>query len=715
MQYVGLEGLAPQDLIVDGVIHRFKPTGDKRDSGWYVLHYFRTDAGQDLITGAFGNWKDDIKETVQLEGLKQLSTKERARLQAEQQHKAEVIKHARAEAAEIAAERARNIWQDLPDNGACGYLNQKKVRAFGLRFSRGGIAIPLRNIAGIVRGLQFIFPSDEGFIKKFLSDIDPTGCFHLIGEIDYDGPLLVCEGYATGATLYKAKSWPVAVAFNAGNLLPVAQALRAGYPKTKILIAGDDDIWTPNNPGRTKAQAAAATVEGLSIFPRFTEPAGKTDFNDLYVAEGLEAVQEQLDGAFSDAKNWRKDLHKNKDDKVTGTLPNIATILLNDDRWRGVLAYCEFSYRIMKLRPPPFGDSETGEWSDADTLQLRIWLSENYRISTRTNETDDAVLVASKKHRYHPVRNYLEGLKWDGISRVPCWLPMYLDTPGTDYDQAIGKKFLIAAVARVMEPGCKMDYVLILESMQGVKKSTVLDVLARPWFSDTHFDIGHKDGYQQMQGTWLYELAELDNFNKAESTRAKQFFGSQQDRFRPSYGRRVQDFARQCVFVGTTNLSSYLKDPTGNRRYWPVMCGAVDIEALRRDRDQLWAEAYYLYQRNEIWWPTETEEVLFGEEQEKRFNADIWEDLIVEWINDAVQQKMNSFRGAEIFVGALKMDPSQMKPPEQMRLGMIMHRLGWGKKRRRVSKGYGEGNRVYTYERPLEDRIPSDKTPEDDF
>lgn len=709
MAEIGLSGLTVPDLIVDGTIHRFKPEGDKRENGWYVLFRYRTREGEELITGAFGSWRDGSKATVKLESGYKFDPEERDRYQTQLAEKRALANQAAAEVAEQAAERARGIWNSLPDQGGSDYLTHKKrVPGYGLRYSRGGVVVPMRNVQGVLRGLQFIRKDGADFIKKNLSGIDPKGCFHLIGNIKPDGPLVIAEGYSTGATIHKATDWAVAVAFTAGNLEAVAARLREAYPHAKLIIAGDDDRWNRRNDGRTKAQATAHAVKGVAVLPHFPEPpAGKTDFNDLYLAYGLEIVTEQLEAVLTNQPNWREKLLKNKQGAVTGALKNINHILQNDPAWAGVIGYDEFSYRIMKLKPPPWPGAETGEWNDFDGINLRLWLSNTYGVAARANDADDGVLAASLMHKFHPVRDYLHSLEWDGIERVDYWMPHYLDTPGTDYDRAIGRKFLIAAVARVMQPGCKMDYVLILESLQGIKKSTVLSTLANPWFSDTHFELGSKDGYQQMQGVWLYELAELDSFNKAESTRAKQFFGSQQDRFRAAYGRRVQDFARQCVFIGTTNLSSYLKDPTGNRRYWPVCCGQVDIAALSRDRDQLWAEACLLYQQGENWWPSDTEDELFREEQEKRFQVDVWEDLIFNYLNDPEREAQNTFTGAEIFEKALRLEPSQMKHPEITRLGQIMHRLNWLKSRPMV-KTRGGNRRTYVYNRPPEDRMKSD-------
>lgn len=711
MVAAGIPGLGRLDLIVDGKIHRFKPDGERKDHAWYVLFEFITDKQESLITGAFGSWKLDFKMTVSPAGAS-LSRAERHRLQAEQVEKAEAAKAEKAKLSAETAQRACRIWGSLMLNGKSEYLEAKKIPKVGVRFGAGGrFAVPMRNADGELVNLQFI-GSDN---KRFLTGGQVSGCFHTLGKIKPEHPLIVCEGYATAATLHKALDWPVIVAFNAHNLESVALILRKRRPSQQIVIAADMDIWTKGNPGHTRAQMAARRACAVVVLPEFKQPQDKTDFNDLYLDEGLEVVAEQVNAALVAMPDWRDHLACTKDGKVSATIANVFEILMHDTVWRGVLAYCEFSNRIVKRIRPPYG-GKPGEWLDADTAQLRIWLSPRYGISVRKNDVQDAVLVASKKNAFHPVREYLEGLEWDGIERVDYWLSLYLNADGDDYQRAVGKKFLIGAVARVMEPPVKMDNVLILESLQGVRKSTVLSILAgKDWFSDTYFAIGNKDGYQQMQGVWIYELAELDSFNKVESTRAKQFFGSESDRYRVSYGYRAEPFPRQGVFVGTTNNDSYLKDPTGNRRYWPVKCGDVDIEALARARDQLWAEALHLYRQGVQWWPSAEEKPIFEEQQEARYNGDAWESLIGEWVNSPEQRASNLFTAADIMEGALKMQAVHMKPREQQRIGMIMHRLGWTKTRVRRKDEPGNYDRIYKYKRPWEDQLKPDCESEDPF
>jgi predicted P-loop ATPase len=207
----------------------------------------------------------------------------------------------------------------------------------------------------------------------------------------------------------------------------------------------------------------------------------------------------------------------------------------------------------------------------------------------------------------------------------------YCGAAEDDYTRLAGSKFLIGAVARVMRPGCKMDNVLILEGPQGRWKSTAFSILAGAWFGDTPFAIGDKDAYLQMRGNLIYELAELDGFSRTESSRAKAFFSSRYDTFVPKYVAWAIKVPRQLVFAGTVNHGTYLRDTTGNRRYWPVKIERADIEELARDRDQLWAEACTRFAEGGRWWVEESERPLFELEQELRYVGDAYEDLIREW------------------------------------------------------------------------------------
>jgi len=449
-----------------------------------------------------------------------------------------------------------------------------------------------------------------------------------------------------------------------------------------------------------------------------------TDFNDLHLSHGIDAVQQQifssLDSAQTPARrepflggedlsqyppeqaappddSWQQLVLRTKDGVVKACSGNVELILRNDERWKNALGYCDFSYRVIKHHAP-MPDMQAGEWEDADTARVIIWLAHNFRLTVSKNHVQEALIVVAQKARFHPVRDYLSGLVWDGRSRLNDWLKKAMNSPvDEEYLALAGKKFLIGAVARVMHPGCKMDNVLILEGEQGKGKSTIVSILFGDWYSDAPLPLGDKDAYQNIQGVWGAELAELDSFNKAESTTAKMFFSQVRDRYRPSYGHTAQDFPRQCVFIGTTNQEEYLKDYTGNRRYWPVTCLALNTKWIKQHHDQLWAEALHFYQAGEKWWPDDDEVKLFIEEQDKRLQIDPWQYPIEFYLRSVDQSWVTADM---VLVGAIKKDNGTHTRADQNRLAPMMKLIGWHKRRKTVVDIDGSRRQRHVYVRP---------------
>lgn len=462
--------------------------------------------------------------------------------------------------------------------------------------------------------------------------------------------------------------------------------------KRYCFVVQDGSVWDSELEAQIKKSAFNDLV-GKPLADEWRAHLDRLDINQADIqAVKIKRAREKREALYTEDERWRFKFILNDNGEIKADIGNAKLVLENDPAWRGVLGYCDFSYRVLKRSLPPFPNSSVGEWTDADTDRFRIWLAENYRFTPKTADALGAVVVVAEANRFHPVREYLTGLVWDRVPRLERWLHSYMGAEANAYSALAGKMFLIGAVARVMRPPVKMDTVLIFEGLQGLGKSTALKILGGEWFTDTPLVLGDKDGFQQMQGVWIIELAELDSFNKADHTRAKQFFGSQVDRYRPSYGRLTQTFARQCVFAGSTNQDTYLRDATGNRRYWPVACTCVLAKELEADRDQLWAEAFHRYNEGESWWPAEENRTLFEEQQDKRFDTDVWEELIYTWLMSTTKNRVLI---SEIMSEALSMDAAQMKPPEQKRVGHIMAHLGWEKVRARVPNGRETG-----YERP---------------
>ena len=385
---------------------------------------------------------------------------------------------------------------------------------------------------------------------------------------------------------------------------------------------------------------------------------------------------------------WEDQFERDSYGKPKATVRNTELVLRFDDDWQGVLGFCELSYRIIKKKLPPMPHSVVGEWADEDAAALRVWLAHKYRFTPSHGDVTDALIVVARAHRFHPVRDYLNGVVWDGRCRLDTWLKVAFGATDDDrYLTIVGNKALVGAVARVMKPGCKMDNVVILEGEQGRGKSVAIAILFGDWFSDSPLPIGDKEAYQLIQGKWGYELGELDSFNKAEVTALKQFFSQQVDRFRPSYGRFASDHPRQTQFWGSTNQDAYLRDYTGNRRFWPVYCAWVDREWVKVNRDQLWAEALQRYRDGHQWWVSrdtdddETNHQVVTDAQDARLQRDPWEDLLRPWLADTYRKDLSS---AEILKDCIGIDGAHMQPAQMNRLGPIMRSLGWRSTRKRI-------------------------------
>lgn len=456
-----------------------------------------------------------------------------------------------------------------------------------------------------------------------------------------------------------------------------------------------------------------------------------TDFNDQMIADGRDSLRNHLKQDFSshavkqtqstaaaqpsgrdisqedeiplpddlppefaevDNDEWRDMFERTRDRGLKASVKNITLILQHDERWQKVIAYCDFSYRILKLTKPPMPHCDAGEWDDSDTAALRVWTSHQYGFTPSHADIADALVVVGRSRRFHPVQDYLNGLHWDGEHRLKTWMLKALGaTDNERYLEVIGPCFMIGAVARVMRPGCKMDNVMILEGPQGKGKSTIVEALFGDWFSDAQLMIGDKDAYQVIQGVWGFELAELDSFNKSETTTLKQFFSQRIDRFRPSYGRHAVNFPRQTVFMGTTNQDAYLRDYTGNRRFWPAYCSKLNLQWVRDNRDQLWAEAAQLFKNNIQWWVSEDDLAVVIDAQDARLQRDPWEDKLRAWLPGLTVPHISS---ATILEDCLGIDGAHMQQMHMNRLAPIMKSLGWETKRIRVSDPFNSKKKI---------------------
>ena len=333
------------------------------------------------------------------------------------------------------------------------------------------------------------------------------------------------------------------------------------------------------------------------------------------VADRMAEAEADFNDPPEATEDWLKLLKITDKGVIAQTIDNVIIILSHDPRLADRLAYNEMSHSIEVRQSLPWRKvTSPTQWSDADDSALRHYLERYYGISTK-DKIFDAVNVVAQQNQYHPVRDYLDSCTWDGVPRVDTLLIDYLGAEDSAYTRAVTRKTLTAAVARIYRPGCKFDYMLTLRGRQGIGKSTILAKLGGEWFSDTFSTMQGKEAYEQALGVWLVEVGELAGMRKAEAETIKLYISKQSDRFRPAYGRRTQEFPRQCIFIGTTNETQFLRDTTGNRRFWVV---DTPNDAERNLWEELtpetvrliWAEAVEFYKAGEpLYLPRELEAV----------------------------------------------------------------------------------------------------------
>ena len=398
-------------------------------------------------------------------------------------------------------------------------------------------------------------------------------------------------------------------------------------------------------------------------------------------------------------------------------MANVTLILSNDEHWlhadnAPLLAWNSFRNQISLRGLAPWSSAYSGAhaktWEDEDNDRLVTWLGLKYQIKATPAVCFSAARMVAQAHRFHPIQQMLEQLPpWDGTFRLGTWLVTYLGaiTRGADpqYLAEVGTWALVSLVARVMAPGCKVDTMLILEGLQGKGKSMLLEILAG--LSDyllvlNGVELGTKESLELLRGKWVVEMAELDSLNRSEANAAKAFITKGTDTYRPAYGREAKDYVRQCVFFGTTNRAVYLQDETGGRRYWPVLCTLLDLKGFKAARDQLLAEAFFLWQamasgeiERQRWPITDAQVERCHEEQEARRVADPWEELIAIYLS---KQSLQEVTIAQLLTEALKIPEGRQSRSDSIRVGLVLQTLHW-----KISgRLHRTGPRLYLPEQP---------------
>ena len=389
----------------------------------------------------------------------------------------------------------------------------------------------------------------------------------------------------------------------------------------------------------------------------------------------------------------------------------VIACLEHDPLLCNVLGLNQLSNSIDARLAWPWPHGKAGPITGSIDLMLGSYLTTTYGLpSIPRAALMEAIESVAHGRPFHPIREWLQSLQHDGKTRIDGWLiyalgesPQTLAAPLCEYLRLVGRFWLLGMVNRVMEPGCKFDYCPVLEGPGGFRKSTLVEALASPaYFSDTHFDVSRgKEGQEQVQGLWLYEIAELANFGKAEIGLIKAFITAKVDRYRPSYGRVVESFARQCLLAGTTNDKKYLKDRTGNRRFWPVPVGKViNIDFVVKYRERLFAEAYALHLEGAAFTPSPADEArLFVPMQESRLIETAVISQIMALLTRAVTTEgtssvvncLTEFVTMAEMCAALSVDPAKATPGTQAEIRGFFEHEGWEycKKQRNGVRAHG--------------------------
>ena len=395
---------------------------------------------------------------------------------------------------------------------------------------------------------------------------------------------------------------------------------------------------------------------------------------------------------------WKSSLQTKRNGDNYASLANAILVLANDPDWKGVLAFDEFIGDIVTCKLPPWpkhsrpAKFKIGDWTENDTANAAAWLDLNYNMyGIPTYIVGQALKVVAACKIVHPLRDWANTLKWDRKHRLDTWLCRIAGCEDTPYVRAIAKNYLIGAIARIYKPGAQVDSMPVFEGRQGVRKTSMLRTLfGEEWFMSFTGTIGDKDSYQVLLRKWGVEFDELDAMSRAQVSTIKKYITERTSRYRPSYGGKAQDFQRQCVFAGTTNRDDYLKDPTGARRFWPVVVPGVklpdgslgvDLKLLASEREQLWAEAIVRFKKGEEWHLVDLELVKAAAEQAKnRQESDIFEEPIARWLFDPARAKTRRRRGVTTFQiakYALNLDVSQLKRNDAMHIADVLRTLGW--------------------------------------
>jgi len=693
------------------------------------------------------------------------------------------------------AEKSRMLWAKYePASPDHPYAKKKQIEPMSIKQTRDILCLPLFQ-NGQLWNLQFINKDGD---KRFLTSGKTKDCYgSLLFKSDDLDTIIITEGYATAVTIRKATGLPVFYAYMAGNLLGVTKAIRKKFPNAKIIIAADNDAFTMHmkhaknhpdykktdgnddawnewrgngylyNTGIDKATKACVESNAEIAYPVFQDLSTKpTDFNDLYILEGLEKVKEQIlssstphtgamigdeGGAVSflsdddkqpppsfaeipidchgfdyvpdhihaelypeqtqltrdlynldvqdDPTTWNDVVNGDGEDKLIfskngelspSSMVNVDLMIRYHHEFKDLFCYDEFAHLKTIVSCPPWEDPkrfQVREISDEDYTRLTIELEKKGLKPTIT--TIKKILDSSvRKKTRHPAREYFGKLVWDGTPRLDTWLTYYCgaeyDDP--DYLKFVGRKWLTAIVARIFRAGTPWHHMPIFEGDQGARKSSMLEELStihgKAYFEDgiNVSDLGSDKIVPKLQGVLIVEMAEMSGLNRKDVNELKQAITSSNDRIIRKYANEPTSYPRQFVFAGTINpTDGYLDDPTGARRFWPVRVGKlIDIDALAKDKEQLFAEAVHCFKNGEKLYLNTEEEKLAKIAQDERSLSHPWMPIIENIVNGKNEVTKNEIEEIWLAIGVPKY---QRDKKNKSQISKIMVQCGFEWKR----------------------------------
>ena len=425
--------------------------------------------------------------------------------------------------------------------------------------------------------------------------------------------------------------------------------IKKGLSKARVIMDAGALVGIPDNVVAMPPGADPGTPVAKKARPRVTPPSAQ--FADDVPGMDLE------DYGFQRGAQGR----------YVPSLDGVCRVMEKHPRWAGKIWYDTF---LEKVLTDAF-DGTTTTWTDDLTARATRWMQAVFEFPTLgTERVHEAVQTVAQGQPRNVLKTWLESLQWDSIPRLREALVRGFGAAENEYTQAVSECWFTSLAARALRPGCKVDTMPVFEGGQGIGKSTALAILGGDWFGEMHEDFRSKDFVLSLKSKWLIEVAEMHAFGKTDVDRLKGILSTRIDRIRRPYGRTTEEHPRQSVFAGTTNRDDWQQDDTGARRFWPIRCGTIDLDWLRDNRDQLFAEAVARYQAGEDWWSVPIAQA--AAEADRRRIEDPWGAVISAWLTPG-----REYSNTQILEGALGVDKKDFTDRNAKRVARVMRLLGW--------------------------------------